>query len=180
MFQAIKEVKEFGEKREKLFVNGENGDRIMDQAEAADFVRNYFVKQFSDVTRDPIEAHETKGKPLEKPISASEVASAIKKMNNRRAVGLDNLCAEMLKNGPPELPSLLADIYNLSMANGEDLGLGLGKLKNSAETKQADGACKECSTDCLTFFTTQALVVDYSRKDSIARGFFFVTSSQWI
>ena len=129
-FQAIREVKDFGKKKEKLIVNNDQGERIMDDVETAEYVRTYFVSQFSDVSRSPLEAHAPtiSPQPLEKPIESSEVNAAIRKLKKRRAIGLDNLCAELLKHGPPELSDILADIYNKAMARGEDLGLGLGKL----------------------------------------------------
>jgi hypothetical protein len=42
-FQAIREVKDFGKKKEKLIVNNDQGERIMDDVEAAEYVRTYFV-----------------------------------------------------------------------------------------------------------------------------------------
>ena len=117
-FQAIREVKEFDKKKEKLIVNNDQGERIIDDIDAAEYVRTCFVSQFSDENRVSSEAHQTSPKSLEKPIESSEVDAAIRKLKNQKAVGLDNLCAELLKHGPPEL----------AMARGDDLGLGLGKL----------------------------------------------------
>jgi hypothetical protein len=56
------------------------------------------------------------------------VQRAVKKLKNRRAVGLDGLCAELLKNGPSEMHSIIADILNKAMPQGENLDLGLAKL----------------------------------------------------
>ena len=76
----------------------------------------------------PLEAHPPDPQPLHTPIQPSEVGAAIKKLKNGRAVGLDNLCAELLKNGPSELPGIIADVFNKALALGEDLELGLAKL----------------------------------------------------
>ncbi len=62
-FQAIREVKDFGKKKEKLVVNNDHGERIMDDVKAAEYVRTYFVSQFSDVNRLPLEAHQPSPQP---------------------------------------------------------------------------------------------------------------------
>ena len=59
-----KEVKDFGKKKGKLIVNNDHGERIMDDVEAAEYVRTYFVSQFSDVNRSPLEAHQPSPQPL--------------------------------------------------------------------------------------------------------------------
>ena len=52
----------------------------------------------------------------------------MKKLKNRRAVGLDGLNAELLKYGPPVMYSIIAMLLNKAMAHGEDLEIGLAKL----------------------------------------------------
>ena len=107
-------------------VNNADGERILDEGEAAEYVRTYFKEQFTNVPIQPIE--QPKLQTLVKPVQPNEVQSAVKKLKNRRAVGLDGLCAELLKNGPVEMNSIIADLLIKAMANGEDLGLGIAKL----------------------------------------------------
>ena len=128
MFQAIREVQEFGKARQKLVVHNEQGDRIIDDKEVAEYVKAHFVTQFIDVRMPPLDDNTSEPRPLLCQIKPSEVDRATRKLKNGRAVGLDNLCAELVKHGPPELPSMLADVLNKALALGEDLGLGLAKL----------------------------------------------------
>ena len=122
-FEAIRIVKEFGRTNQKLVVNNDEGDRIMDDVEAAEYVRSYFVSQFSDPTKAPLEAHPPNPKPLDCPIRDYEVKAAVKKLKNRRAVGLDGLNAELLKNGPPVINSIIALLLNTAMAHGEEYSI---------------------------------------------------------
>ena len=67
---------------------------------------------------------------------------AVQKLKNRRAVGLDALCAELIKNGPPELHSIIADVFNKAMSLGEDLELGLAKLITLPKPGKTPGPVK--------------------------------------
>ncbi len=72
-FAAIKIVKEINQKRQKLVVNNEEGERIMDDEAAAEYVRKHFISQFSDINKPPLEAHPTDPRPLNTPIQPAEV-----------------------------------------------------------------------------------------------------------
>ena len=110
--------------------------------EAAEFVKAHFVSLFSDVQRSPVEAHPANPRCLSNPISSSEVETATKRLKNRRAVGLDGLCAELLKNGPPEIYGIIANVLNKAMELGEDLGLGLAKLVTLPKPGKPTGPVK--------------------------------------
>ena len=127
-FKALEAVKQFGKAKQKLLVKDDKGDRILDDKEAAEYVRLHFVSQFSDVRKPPLDAHPNGPRPLQREIKPSEVGTAINKLKNRKAVGLDSLSAELVKNGPPELASIIADVFNKAISLGEDLELGLAKL----------------------------------------------------
>ena len=102
----------------------------------------YFASQFSDVTKPAIDAFVSKPRPLSKPILPSEVEKAVKKLKSRRAVGLDGICAELVKNAPPIIHSILADVINKAVENGEDLELGLAKLVTLPKPGKAIGPVK--------------------------------------
>jgi len=63
-------------------------------------------------------------------------------LKNRKAVGLDNLNAELIKNGPPELANIIADIFNKSISQGEDLELGLAKVITLQKPEKQVGPVK--------------------------------------
>ena len=117
-FQAMREVRDFDVQRHKLVVDNHKGDRIMDDIEAAEFVRTHFVRQFSDEKRSPVSAHESLPHPLDDPIKLGEIDSAIRKLRNGRAVGVDNLSAELLKYGSLISRRIIADVINKAIANG--------------------------------------------------------------
>jgi hypothetical protein len=127
-FEAIRMLKHSAKPKQKLIVNNADGERIMNDIDAAEYVRTYFVSQFSDVCKPPLEAHTTKPCPLQRPVQANEVQVAVKKLKNGRAVGLDGLSAELVKNAPPEVCGIIADVINKSMELAEDLEIGLAKL----------------------------------------------------
>ena len=114
----------------------------MNKEEAAEYVRSYFVSQFSDANKSPLEAHPPDPKPLAYSITTAEVKEAVKKLKNRRAVGLDGLSAELLKNGPPEMYTVIAKLLNTAMAQGEDLELGLAKLVTLPKPGKVAGPVK--------------------------------------
>ena len=103
-------------------MNNTDGERILNSQEAAEFVKAHFVSLFSDVQRSPVEAHPANPCCLSYPISSSEVETVTKRLKNRRAVGLDGLCAELLKNNPPEIYRIIANLLNTATELGEDLG----------------------------------------------------------
>jgi len=83
-FEAIRILKEIDQKKQPIRVNNEAGERIMNDQEAAEYVRSYFVTQFSDVSKPSLEAHPPGTRwDLAEPIKASEVQRAVKKLRNR-------------------------------------------------------------------------------------------------
>jgi hypothetical protein len=106
-------------------VKNHQGDRTMDETEAAEF------GQYIYTSRCPIEAHAPQvptTADMPNPTQQAEDDTAIKKLKNRKAMSLDRLCAELLKSGPVALSMIIADVINKVMANGEDLELGVGIL----------------------------------------------------
>lgn len=141
-FEALRIVRQIDQKRQQLKVNNAEGEQIIDKTEAAEYVRLHFQAQFYDVSRPTLDANTPTPQPLKTAITPSEVDRAMKKLKNRRAVGLDGLCAELLKNGPPETASIIANVLNKAMANGEDLGLGLAKLVTLPKPGKPTGPVK--------------------------------------
>ena len=129
-FEAIRFVRELesGKIKKKLVVNDADDNRIMNDVKAAECVRSHFISQFSNAQKPPIEAQVGQPTPLQSPIKAEEVCVAIKKLKNRKAIGLDGLCAELVKSAPPEIYDTIADVLNKAISYGEDLELGLTKL----------------------------------------------------
>ena len=124
MFQAVREL--IRGKPKALIVKNSANETIADPKEAAETI----VKHFSNLFFDPQieEVIESDKKPLDKPITTTEVAQALKKIRNGRAVGPDGIPGELLKYGPVTLHASIANIFNQMFEEGEQLELGRGTL----------------------------------------------------
>ena len=78
--------------------------------------------------------------PLQQSIEASEVNSAMKKLNNARACGYDSLPGDFLKNAADQLDAPLAALFNQSLEHGQPLELGCGILIMLQKPGKAIGA----------------------------------------
>ncbi len=96
--------------------------------QAAETVAKYFSNLFFDPQIEEVNSTEVEKKPLNKPITITEVTQALKKMRNGRAVGPDGIPGELLKYGPETLHASIADILNQMFEEGEQLDLGRGTL----------------------------------------------------
>ncbi len=88
-------------------------------------VRNYFVTQLSEVDL-PLKRMRQNYTAHSKPSPNSR---------GRKAMGLHSFCAELL-NGQAALCMIISDFINNSIANGDELKLGVGKLTMLQKTKK--------------------------------------------
>jgi len=89
-FEIMRSIRDDNQYK-KLIVNDDNGDRIMNSKEVVDYVKHYFQSLFYDKEQPDIEAFPQEGTPLDKPITSFEVKTAIGKLKNGRAAGLDGI-----------------------------------------------------------------------------------------
>ena len=78
-------------------VHDEQGCVVKDPVEVGKLVTEYFGQQFRENVTSGLPAFKGDIRPLEQPIEANEVNSAIKKVNNAPACGYDLLPCELLK-----------------------------------------------------------------------------------
>lgn len=124
MFQAVREL--IRGKPKALIVKNSSNETIADPKEAAETIAKHFSNLFFDPQIE--EVTESEKKPLNKPITTTEVAQALKKIRNGRAVGPDGIPGELLKYGPVTLHASIANIFNQMFEEGEQLELGRGTL----------------------------------------------------
>ncbi|OQR83398.1 hypothetical protein ACHHYP_14761, partial [Achlya hypogyna] len=114
MFTAVKAMSRRSTLQIRL--HDDDGRQILDMDETRRLVAKHFKSQFFDASR-PTVLPDFEAKPLSEPITAYEVASAIKKLRNRRAVGPDGLPAEVLKSVADLYATPLAHLLNQSHAH---------------------------------------------------------------
>ena len=105
MFRAVHLLQR--KKQSPIVVNDASGKLVLRPMESASIIRNHFSAAFADSTCAPLHQE---NKPLRIPISEVEVRSAARRLNNGRAIGPDDLPAELIKYGPAPLHRHLADL----------------------------------------------------------------------
>ena len=86
--------------------------------------KHFTEKYKGDHTIEPFEPTPQ----LSAPITTTEVSKAIKKLNNNRAPGLDNVQAELIKNAHPLLIEEIGKMFNKTFGMAEKLDIGNGNL----------------------------------------------------
>ena len=72
----------------------------------------HFEHNFCDKNHQTIDTFEGEKRPLNLPTSSEEVEIAIRKLNNNRAPGLDDIAAELVKYVPVELWEVIKSALN--------------------------------------------------------------------
>lgn len=109
-------------------VHDSNGKRLLGDQDIACRIQQHFEQQFFSEEDENVEPFIGNPRPLTNPISVEEVSQSVKKLNNGRAVGPDNLPSELLKYGPESLMKTISDIFNDSLSNQKPLNIGVGTL----------------------------------------------------
>ena len=109
-------------------VHDEHGHTVEDPVEVGRPVTEYSGQQFRDDVAIGLPAFKGDNLPLQQPIEASEVNSAMKKFNNACASEYDSLPGELLKYVADQLDAPLAALFNQSLEHGQPLELGRGIL----------------------------------------------------
>ena len=97
-------------------VHDENNQEIGSDRAKAEAVREFYEKQFSEGVDEPLPAFIGEPKPLNNPISPTEVAAAARKLRSNRATGPDQLQNELLKYADPIVYDKFAKALNDSFA----------------------------------------------------------------
>ena len=141
-------------------VHDEHGHTVEDPVEVGRRVTEYFGQQFRDDVAIGLPAFKGDNQPLHQPIEASEVNSAMKKLNNACACGYDSLPGELLKYAADQLDAPLAALFNQSLEHGQPLELGRGILILLQKPGKPIGALSSLSeTNSLTYHPSQGAVI---------------------
>ena len=110
-------------------IHDDQGRAIQDQETYGKHVSDFFSEQFQGDVKQGIAAFTGEPRPLQYPITASEVEHAMNRLNNNRASGSDELPGELLKHGSNVIDKPIADIFNRAITDQEVLSqIGHGIL----------------------------------------------------
>ena len=94
MFEAVRELKNYTKKNntQNISVHDDNNNLIYNDSAKASVLKAWFEKQFTgNNTEPPLEPFDGSPRPLDNPITPSEVAIAAKSLKNCRATGPDEV-----------------------------------------------------------------------------------------
>ena len=100
-------------------IHDDQGRAIQDQETYGKHVSDFFSEQFQGDVKQGITAFTGEPRPLQYPITASEVEHAMNRLNNNRASGSDELPGELLKHGSNVIAKPIADIFNRAITDQE-------------------------------------------------------------
>ena len=126
MFKAISTLN--GTIRQRITVHRADGSRIVNKQESVSEIRSHFHSQFSNSDSKAIPKHSGSLRPLDQPVTSEEVEAALKRMNNGKSAGPDNIQVELLKHGGNAVFSEIAEAINSSFSDDTSLDIGDGLL----------------------------------------------------
>ena len=95
-----------------ISVHNESSQEIGSDREKTEVLRLFYEKQFAEGVDVPLPAFIGEGRPLNNPISKSEVAFAARKLKSNRATGPDQIQNELLKYADPTVYNMYAGALN--------------------------------------------------------------------
>ena len=110
MFEAVRELTNSKSTR-PITVHNEEGNVIATDSEKAEVIRDWFEKHFTG-DEPPLEPFVGVPRPLDTPITQSEVESAVKRLKNNRACGPDGVPNELLKYAGENFCAAFSTIVN--------------------------------------------------------------------
>jgi len=109
-------------------VEDDQGHIIGNIPESLNVIQKHFNAQFNRDEDSPIEPFVGTPKPLERPITAAELESCFKRLNNNKAPGPDGINPEFLKHGGTALATAFSQCLNRMFEEHSPIDLGEGIL----------------------------------------------------
>ena len=113
MYKAVR--KSVQKKKQKLVIKTKEG-LTCDAEEANKEITKFFKEMFQ---KNNIIDNEAEPKPLNPPLSLTEVKKAVKSLKFNKSAGIDNLTSEELKMGPDELLQSITTLINKISSTGK-------------------------------------------------------------
>jgi len=129
MFKALDLIRK--PRKRKIIIHNQEGHTIDDNKEQLRILQAYFNEKYTGTNSNPINPFDPdpifRG-TLSNPITPAEIKTAIKRLNNNRAIGPDNIQAELLKAAPNCITQLLTEALNTIFTSEETINIGKGNL----------------------------------------------------
>ena len=125
MYEAVKDLNRKSTK--PLFVHDKKGKVITSPDEIYKIATDHFTNHFKKDDQEYIERFVGNPAPMLNPISTDEVSKALSRMTNNRAA-FDEISAECLKYGPPELHEEIKNALNNLIEKHININIGAGKI----------------------------------------------------
>ena len=124
MFKAVKKIdrKSF----ENPVVHDKDGKNVVEPQQMYGIVREHFQSQFFEKDQEEVVRFVGQPKPLNRPITATEVAKAVAAMSNGKAS--NGPAVELVKYGPHDLHRKIAEVLNNLFSKHEDINTGASLL----------------------------------------------------
>ena len=126
MFKAVQLMRRRGAVKPTVADN--TGKIIVNEKEAAEAIGSHFSSQFSSPSATDISPFQGQPRPLQTPITSSEIAGCLGKLNNGRAAGDDSIPTELMKYASDALAPVLTSIFNGMFEQHEVVDIGSGSL----------------------------------------------------
>ena len=123
MFKAAKLLQ--SNKNGAVIVESSDGHVLARDSDRGDRIMEHFRQQFSPQTVDPLPLPSPH--TMNNPISKVEVERAVKRLQNQKACGPDDIPGELLKYGGDVVTNTIATIINQGVTNGEDMAAVIGQ-----------------------------------------------------
>eukprot|EP00117_Sycon_ciliatum_P041698 scpid95248/ scgid30453/ len=104
------------------------GQFIINEKEAATAIGQHFDTQLNNPSAQAVPQFDCPPRPLSNPITCTEVAKSLMKLNNGRASGEDDTPAELLKYGGDAMASTLSSVINGIFSHHQSVEVGGGVL----------------------------------------------------
>eukprot|EP00117_Sycon_ciliatum_P018515 scpid86149/ scgid17090/ len=142
MFKAVALMTR--KRAQQLVVEDDKGRLVGNTTESLDIIRSHFNTQFNRPDASPVLPFHGDPRSLQNPITAHEMYSCIKKLNNNnRACGPDGVNAECLKYGGETLAQALAQCLNCMFETHHPIELGQGTVIPLPKPKKKEGTSRK-------------------------------------
>ena len=95
MFQAIKDIKR-SKPKEALLIKTHDGTLTADPKKQRELITEHFQHQFYKSAES---LPDIASQPMKTPFTKAEIKGAVKKLKNNKSAGMDDVVAELIKDG---------------------------------------------------------------------------------
>lgn len=140
MFKAVKMLNR--QQASNPTVHGKEEKPLINTQDIFNETNEHFQHHLYDKSNQTIDTFEGEKRPLNLPISLEEAETGIKKSNNNRASGLDEIAAELVKYAPVKLWEVIKSVLNEYFKEHERIDVGKGAIAPIQKPGKPRGSLK--------------------------------------